>query len=165
MELNGQYSTFVGAFAKIYILSDSSGNVFYVGCTTQRIEQRVKQHIAEAKYCYPNTNKKKGKIIRDCGYNVIATIVHLFWVTANKTKNLRYCTKHIEKDWIEKYRLLGYELTNRSISDKKSKARPQPKEFIGQSFQFSNKTVLEVKQDAEQSLSKILGGTTETVSK
>lgn len=49
MELKGQYTKFACAYAKIYTLSDQSGNVFYVGCTVREVHERLSQHIQEAK--------------------------------------------------------------------------------------------------------------------
>lgn len=143
-ELKGQYCTLVATYAKIYTLSDSLGNVFYVGCTIHNIRQRVSQHLSEAK-AGKLLNKKNLKI-RSLDFKIVATIIDMKYVTGNKMKNMRRHTSTWEREWILKYRALGYDLTNRHpiVIGSRQQKQYEP-EHVGQSFSVSIEKIEEIK--------------------
>jgi hypothetical protein len=126
------FSRFCGAYSKIYTLSDKNGNVFYVGCTVRNAEIRFKQHINEAKAGYLKSRKLKR--IQELNYEVVMTIVDMFWITGYDHMDLVHRSQRKELEWINKYRELGYELTNGRIK-KFTKEKQESKNHIGQTFQ------------------------------
>lgn len=132
------YCDFVGAYAKIYTLSDENGNIFYVGCTTMRLETRLAQHISSAKNNHKYSNKRKNEIIRRLEFKIIATIVDMKWVTGRSGKSIKYLASDLEKEWINKYLELGYELVNGRLPIIKKEVAIQP-EFVGKTLASSPK--------------------------
>jgi hypothetical protein len=131
---------FYGAYAKIYTLSDESGNVFYVGVTTMRLETRLANHISVAKNNKSYGNKRKDAHIRKLNYRITATIVDMIWVTAGVKKDLVHKADNLEKEWIDKYLALGYKLFNgREITPKKV-IQLEP-EFIGKTFNVTSEGI------------------------
>lgn len=128
----GTYCKFFGAFAKIYTLSDESGKVFYVGYTVN-IESRLSTHISEARANKKSSNQMKNEIIRSLNYNIVVKIVDMLWVTGRKGKAAIHNARGLEKEWIEKFFDLGYDLTKCRRGIKILKKHSQ-KEFIGQTF-------------------------------
>lgn len=110
------YSDFFGAWAKIYTLSDSEGNVFYVGCTTQSLSGRLARHISNSKNKY--TNSRKAQHIRSLNYNVKMNVVDMKWVTYSKSYYLASFARSLEKKWIQHFSDLGCGLTNRDVVKK-----------------------------------------------
>lgn len=108
----GSFCMFYGAFAKIYTLSDEYGNVFYVGCATQDLAIRLKLHLTNARACNGTTNRKKDRLIRALEYKVVIKEVDSIWVTGSDRKYLHHKARHLESDWILKFHLMGYKLTN-----------------------------------------------------
>jgi GIY-YIG catalytic domain len=119
-------------YGKVYTLADKSGNVFYVGCTTMTVEQRLCQHISEAKRNSKGTNTRKNLIISKLNYEIVATIVDMVWLTSSRSRLSGQRINKIEKKWIEKYVALGYELCNRDVYKKRQLA--SKKEFVGQVY-------------------------------
>lgn len=127
------YCEFYGAYAKIYTLADENGNVFYVGVTTMRLEARLANHISVAKNNKSYGNKRKDAHIRKLNYKITATIVDMVWVSGGVKKDLVHQADKLEKEWIEKYRSLGYNLVNgRQVTPKKV-VELEP-EFIGKTL-------------------------------
>ena len=130
----GAYCKFFGAFAKIYTLSDESGNVFYVGCTTHNVLSRLAQHISEAR-SDKTGNRSKNDRIRSLNYKIVIQIVDMKWYTSNAFKHLCPMAKGLEKEWILKFHYMGYQLCNKAVLRKLfDKPKPIKKEYIGQSF-------------------------------
>lgn len=127
------YCNFFGTYAKIYTLSDESGDVFYVGSTTKRLEIRLAQHISNAKQNKKYGNKRKDELIRKLNYKIIATIVDMLWVTAQREKDLKHMADKLERQWIQKYASLGYDLCNGRFMVTRKNAFTDP-EFIGKSI-------------------------------
>ena len=134
----GSYCHFFVAQAKIYSLADQQGNVFYVGCTTMRLETRLAQHISAAKSNARYTNKRKNAIIKKLDYVVVCTIVDMIWVTAQSAHELKYKAHGLEKQWIKKYTDLGYQLCNGRLPVVKKSQSFGP-EFIGKTLTTSAK--------------------------
>lgn len=134
----GAYCDFFGAQARIYSLADQQGNVFYVGCTTMRMEIRLAQHISAAKTNAKYTNKRKSAIIRKLDYEIICTIIDMVWVTAESAYALKYKAHGLEKQWIKKYTDLGYQLCNGRLPVIK-KVQSFGPEFIGKTLATSAK--------------------------
>jgi hypothetical protein len=111
-EVKYSVSKFFGAYAKIYTLSTTDGNIFYVGCTIQDLSTRFYAHLQEAKENSKYTNQRKGEKIRQADFKVTATIVDLIWVTGECSRSALSRARVREREWISKYRDLGYELTN-----------------------------------------------------
>jgi hypothetical protein len=132
------YCEFFGAYAKIYTLSDENDNVFYVGSTVKRLETRLAQHISNAKRNKKYGNKRKDDIIRKLNYKIMATIVDMLWVTAQREKDLKHKADSLERKWIQKYASLGYDLCNSRflINHKDSHT---DSEFIGKSIGVDSK--------------------------
>lgn len=133
------YCEFYGAYAKIYTLADENGNVFYVGVTTMRLETRLANHISVAKNNKSFGNKRKDAHIRKLNYKIVATIVDMVWVTSGVKKDLVHHADKLEKEWIEKYRALGYSLFNgRQVTPKKI-IELEP-EFVGKTLTVKSET-------------------------
>lgn len=126
----GACCKFVGVFGKIYTLSDENGNVFYVGCTLYPLESRLKSHLSQARV-NGSVNKRKNELIKSLDFKVIATIVEMKWITGTAIKNMRHKILPLEREWISKYRNLGYQLVNKNRCTYKSK--PIIKEHVGMS--------------------------------
>lgn len=139
----GPYSTFFGAYAKIYSLSDEKGNVFYVGCTGHQMSKRLQSHISEAKSNHNYTNQRKNNFIRSLDYKVVATVLDMVWVTGRKCTDALGPARDIEKEWIDKYTSLGYDLCN--AKKRTNKIHIKEPEHIGQVFKFDGKAVKEAK--------------------
>lgn len=108
----------VCAYVRIYTLSDKDGNVFYVGYTTQNIEKRLGAHLAEAKYGPVSGNKRKNAHIAKLNFQVAATIVDMVLFSGSSWDHIAKKGRKLEKEWIIKYKALGYDLLNRhSITD------------------------------------------------
>lgn len=131
------YCEFYGAYAKIYTLSDESGNVFYVGSTVKRLEIRLAQHISNAKCNKKYGNKRKDELIRNLDYKITATIVDMLWVTAQREKDLKHMADKLERQWIQKYASLGYDLCNGRFVITKKNSDSEP-EFIGKSIKVDS---------------------------
>jgi hypothetical protein len=117
-------SILLTACVRIYTLSDKSGNIFYVGATSQQIEARLKQHLDTARL-YGSTAKSLK--IREINFQVIATIVDMVYVAGPWSMTPVSKAAPIEQTWIEHYRSLGYVLTNAPARNK----YPAPtKDFI-----------------------------------
>lgn len=108
------YCPFFGGFAKVYVLSDENGNVFYVGCCLRDLSQRLKSHLVEAKGTNSTaTNHKKNAIIRSLDYHVLITEIDRMWVTSIKPSWALIKSRDLEYAWINHYRSMGYEMCNR----------------------------------------------------
>ena len=107
------FSTFFGAFAKIYTLSDENGIVFYVGCTVRELGERLKSHLSEANSNRPYANKIKNEKIRSLDFQVVITEVDRMWVTGIKPQWAISKATDLEHEWIWHFRGLGYKLANR----------------------------------------------------
>jgi hypothetical protein len=153
MSTEKTYCNFYGAYAKIYTLSDFSGNVFYVGCTVNPIDLRLQSHLNGARSLNPNTSKyssnsSKSIKIREMEFNVAITIVDMKWVTsefdgADAIKK----AFELEKEWIKKYIDLGYSLCNREARSRKEKeAIP---EFVGQTLISNSQCNISIKKSCE----------------
>lgn len=110
----GAYCLFAGAYAKVYTLSDEKGNVFYVGCTTQSVPNRLSQHITAARSGIQN-NIEKNAIIKSLDYKVRAQIVDMIWVTSRRSKDLIHKAKEFERNWIIRFHQMGYNLCNKGV--------------------------------------------------
>lgn len=108
----GEYCNFHGAYAKIYTLSDTSGNVFYVGCTIQDLIIRLRMHLSNARASNGTTNRKKDRIIRELNYKVVINMVDSIWVTGDNKKLLHHKGRFLESEWILKFHTIGHRLTN-----------------------------------------------------
>lgn len=149
----GAYCDFFGAYAKVYTLSDENGNVFYVGCTLQKMETRIGGHIYEACGNKPSTNQKKNSVIRSLNYKVVVKIVDILWITASTRKSAarQREIKVLEAEWILKFYNLGYDLCNkRGIPKFCLPAKEFKPEFIGQSFLTSETGVVGIKKTLEE---------------
>lgn len=134
-ELDGSYCKFFGAFAKVYTLSDESGNIFYVGCTTSNIQLRTAQHLSEARTNARYGNKKKNDLIKSLNFKIVVKIVDMLWVTARKSSDTIRQTTELENSWIVKFHSLGYDLCNRRRIKGLFPQRVEPRrEFVGQTF-------------------------------
>jgi hypothetical protein len=101
----------------VYTLSDTAGNVFYVGCTIVNPEQRFREHMWEAKG-YRNRSRKSNHI-RDLKYNVIMEVVHRELVTGEHWTSLLPKAIEVERVWINHFQKMGFDLKNGR--EKKSK--------------------------------------------
>lgn len=128
---------FIGKHVKIYALADEIGNVFYIGCTFSRLEQRLAQHLSEAKNDRKYVNRRKTAIIRKLNFNITATIIDMAWITGESKSCLKYRARTVEKTWIDKYRALGYELCNGRLPFAKKPIQVHP-EFIGKTIRVSS---------------------------
>lgn len=111
MELRGQYSSLFCGYAKIYTLSDYDGIVFYVGCTSRSLEQRLTGHILQAKKAL-HFDKKCLKI-RKCGFKIFINEIDSVYITGSRPKFALPDAYKKEKEWIARYFLEGHPLTNR----------------------------------------------------
>ena len=127
------YSDVFIALIKIYSLADHSGNVFYIGCTTARMESRLANHISEAKRNKRVSNQRKNDIIRKLDFSIVCTIIDTKWVTAEYKHRLKDTAVKLEKEWIKKYTELGYQLCNGRLPIIKKSAEYGP-EYIGKTL-------------------------------
>lgn len=97
-------------FAMIYTLSDESGNVFYVGSTIYPIKTRMLQHLSEAK-CNVG-NEKKNSHIRSLNYKVVAQVVDIISVEAQRQNLAQKQAIKLENEYINQYAAMGYDLCN-----------------------------------------------------
>lgn len=134
----GTYCDFFGAFAKIYTLSDESGKAFYVGCTVN-LEARLATHLSEARANKKSSNQRKNEVIRSLNYNIVVKIIDMEWVTGRKGITAIHKARGLEKEWIDRFIDLGYDLTNRNRGLKFLKHHVK-KEFIGQTFRTKSIT-------------------------
>lgn len=113
---------------KIYTLSGSDKVVFYVGCTIVEIEERLRQHITEAKY-YEGFTKmpQRSRVIRENNFEIFATIVDVISISAMDSKEAKHKAEHFETEWIRKFQDKGVVLANKRNVLRKGK-RPQ---FVG----------------------------------
>lgn len=125
----------------IYTLSDTTGNVFYVGCTTQNIETRLSGHISEAKKGFYRFGPK-GKMIRGLNFNVVATVVHIEKINKVSPVKVREDAKLIEAGWIAKYISLGFELVNK---EGRVKAATERENYIGKTVIVDNGKIIQEK--------------------
>lgn len=103
---------FKTAIARIYILSDMDGNVFYVGCTIQPLFVRLKMHLCEAKINHSFTNKAKNKKIQLLDFKVLITEVDRMEVSGYEGYQMTNKAKDLELSWVKKYKSMGCQLTN-----------------------------------------------------
>lgn len=149
----GDYCDFFGAYAKVYTLSDQNGNVFYVGCTLQKMETRIAGHIYDACGNKYSTNQKKNSVIRSLNYKVVVKIVDILWVTASTRKSAarQREIKVLEAEWILKFYNLGYDLCNkRGIPKFSVPAKDFKPEFIGQTFLTTESGLAGIKKILEE---------------
>lgn len=95
----------------IYTLSDKEGNIFYVGYTTQTIEKRLAQHLADARLKY-NGGKKKNDRIALLNFEIVATVIDMANFKDEHWDRLLRKARKLEKEWIQKFQSLGHDLTN-----------------------------------------------------
>lgn len=149
----GAYCDFFGAYAKVYTLSDENGNVFYVGCTLQKMETRIAGHIYEASGNKPSTNQKKNSVIKSLNYKVVVKIVDMLWVTASTRKSAarQREVKTLESEWILKFYNLGYDLCNkRGIPKFNLPTKGFTPEFVGQTFLTTETGLIGIKKLLEE---------------
>lgn len=142
MKLNGQYSAFVGVNAKIYTLSDSFGNIFYIGCTINSVVSRLSQHISAAKRNRKYSNPIKNKKITDLDFNIVATVAHVQWITGSTELEVRDKIRALEQEWILKYQNSGCTLLNGQCI-KQRKLPVIEKELVGQSYKASRERIIQ----------------------
>lgn len=96
--------------AKIYTLSDYKGNVFYVGCTIQKLQYRLYAHL----YCAKNGthNKAKAALIKSLDYKIIIKEVDRVEVTGKNGWSMKFDARVLEREWVKKYIDMGHKLTN-----------------------------------------------------
>lgn len=113
---------------KIYTLSGRDKRVFYVGCTILEVEERLKQHITEAKY-YEGFTKmpQRSRVIRENEFDITASIVDIIQITAESGKEAKQKAEVFEIEWIRKFQDEGIVLANKRNVTRKNK-RPQ---YIG----------------------------------
>lgn len=116
--------------AKIYTLSDKNGGVFWVGCTIREIEQRLYDHLCEARNNHPYSNKRKNEKIRGLNYDVYATVIDTRVIECQSRSLAKRETKNWELEWIYKYRNQGYELCNSEVNRKLSYLREIAKQNV-----------------------------------
>lgn len=110
-------------YALIYVLTDMSDNVFYVGCTIQPLETRLVQHFAEAKSKANYGNAAKNEKIRSLDFKVKIKEVERVLVSPSRRGSKGYCLNRqghkAENEWILKFHRMGIPLTNREYWLKK----------------------------------------------
>lgn len=115
--------------AIIYSLSDADG-VFYVGCTTGTVEQRLQGHIGDAKFWHRDkegsTNPKIQRIIKS-NFQVVATILEITEVQGLSRRSAATHGSHLERKWIQHFKEQGCEMCNSVL--------------LGDNKQFVGKTV------------------------
>jgi hypothetical protein len=128
---------------RIYTLSDKAGDVFYVGCTTKPINERLISHINEARVS--SVGSKKNEKIAELGYEVLATLVEIRDIEVDQWGSSREKTE-LEYLWINKYRALGYSLTNIHPILKDVIHEVVESEYVGLSLVNTPKGIREVKK-------------------
>lgn len=129
----GAYCDFMGAYAKVYTISDPAGVVFYVGVTTRKMEDRIAGHISQCKNGYGSD--RKIKLFKKYDYNVTFAIVEMFWVAGRSPLDMLNRARPIEKGWIKKYRELGYDLVNGKPRTITKRYKP---EAVGTTYEVKN---------------------------
>lgn len=114
-------------------MADHNGNVFYIGCTTRRMELRLANHISEAKRNKKSGNHRKNEIIRKLDYSIVCTIIDTKWATSEYRHSLKDMAIKLEKEWIKKYTELGYQLCNGRLPIVKKSAELGP-EYVGKTL-------------------------------
>lgn len=95
---------------KIYTLSDKNGNIFYVGCTAEKLDVRLKAHLLNVR-TYPNSEKAKyfaainNEVIVKAVYKETVSTIYKFQA------HRKIAAKELE--YIYKYTDLGHPLVNR----------------------------------------------------
>jgi predicted GIY-YIG superfamily endonuclease len=100
-------------YVKIYTLSDKSGNIFYVGCTSKTLEKRLRGHLSD------KSNIKKNNRIKELNNEVFINLIEEKFVSAEKAI---YAQKRLAKRelyWINKFIELGYDLCQREAEKAK----------------------------------------------
>jgi len=108
-ELDGSGCKFFGAFAKIYTLSSSDGEIFYVGCTIKSLETRLRAHLSSAK---KGDDARRLKI-RELNFNISIKAVDILWVTSRNAYQALAKAFPLERKWIQKLSDLGHPLVNK----------------------------------------------------
>ena len=103
---------YVDTWAVVYVLTDFSDNVFYVGCTILGIENRLTGHISEAKANMPYTNKLKNAKIRSLKYQVRIKEVDRMLVSGFKGYECNRKANALETKWLLHYYHEGAQLVN-----------------------------------------------------
>ena len=98
--------------AYVYVLTDMDKNVFYVGCTTQTLTNRLLGHLNAAKKNYPYTNIAKNEKIRSLDFNVLIKEVDCVTVKAISSKKAILLAEKLEHQWIVKIYTSGIMLFN-----------------------------------------------------
>lgn len=99
--------------ARVYMLSDFEGNVFYIGCTIQPLSVRLKMHLQEAKTNRVFTNKDKNKKIKELDFKVLVTELEKVEVSGYKGYQMNGRARDVEMKWLIHYHNTGSLLTNK----------------------------------------------------
>jgi hypothetical protein len=100
------------SYAVIYVLTDYSDNIFYVGCTIRPLAQRLKLHLNEAKGDYKNTNKVKNEKIRSIDYKVLIKEIDRVKGQGYNGYQINAAGRKRETLWMLKYHFAGCNLAN-----------------------------------------------------
>lgn len=99
--------------AKVYGLTDHSGDVFYVGCTVKELIDRLGGHLSEAKINDVWMNQIKNAKIRSLEYNIGIRELDKMKVTGKTRYEAQRKAATLERRWIQRFLDAGFELVNR----------------------------------------------------
>lgn len=102
--------------AKIYTLTDFDNNVFYVGCTTVGLKQRLQQHLSSCNSYDSWSNSLKVQKIRSLNFRVRINELETVVVFATNRRCASRKAEVYERRWIKKFEGMGIELCNCSFT-------------------------------------------------
>jgi hypothetical protein len=109
--------------ARVYALTDFDGNVFYVGCTTRSLKERLFGHLGHAK-AYDNwTINEKCEKIRTLDFKVKIIELERLGVFGIDNREAARFGAVYEKKWIDKFISEGIALTNCEHTEKKARKK------------------------------------------
>ena len=131
----GTTCPFKGFHGKVYTLSDKEGNVFYVGATILPIPDRLRQHIGNAKATWKRRRPNaKNERIASLNYDIVATIIHVEWVTGRNIQEIKRKLEVVERRYIAEYLNMGVGLLNVLSQSGYRSLNPAKVEEVGQVF-------------------------------
>lgn len=97
---------------KIYALTDCSDNVFYIGCTTKILKDRLCAHLSSTRAWDSWRKSRKDEKIRELDFRVNIKELERFGVFGIDKREVVRNADLFERRWIEKYIDEGIDLCN-----------------------------------------------------
>lgn len=105
---------------KIYALTDLEDKVFYVGCTTRGLKNRLCGHLSGARAWESWRNSLKDQKIRSLNFRVKIKELQSVFVLAFDHGYAQKSAEKLEEKWIKAYLNIGVELCNCEFTENKT---------------------------------------------